>query len=188
MSSKTVNIGGSSSKAEKSGSGTGPKKDPMIEEFRQLYFQELVDNRSAMFNFFYENNDRLKFISEEDEGKLQKAYFNYVNRTFYSTFGTLAAVVLTDRYIFPRFFPTFRFKSFRGLIFVGKYLLSPLVGFKIGKELFCQDTEQLYLDMSNKYNFGWDEYDKAIDILADDFRKAAEAAPKPPPQQQPKPQ
>lgn len=46
------------------------KGEPRVDDFRHNHFDELSQNRSEFFNFFFENNDIFKMIDEEDEKHL----------------------------------------------------------------------------------------------------------------------
>ena len=50
-------------------------------------------------------------------------------------------------------------------MFLGKYGFLPLLGFKFAKDYFLQDVESTFLDISEKYNFNYNDYNKAMDIL-----------------------
>lgn len=41
-----------------------------FDDFRQLYFEEIAEDRAKLFNFFFENNDIFKSINDEDTEKL----------------------------------------------------------------------------------------------------------------------
>eukprot|EP01017_Pseudomicrothorax_dubius_P049284 TRINITY_DN9145_c0_g1_i1.p1 TRINITY_DN9145_c0_g1~~TRINITY_DN9145_c0_g1_i1.p1 ORF type:complete len:132 (-),score=14.31 TRINITY_DN9145_c0_g1_i1:46-441(-) len=104
-------------------------------------------------------------IRDRDEETLNDTYETYLNRTFYGFFGTLAGVIITDKLVLPRVAPNFRIKHFRGLLFLGKYALAPLVGFKITRDYFCRDVDRTFRSMAEKYNFNMDHYNRAIDTL-----------------------
>ncbi|MFN9904668.1 MAG: hypothetical protein ACK56F_00915 [bacterium] len=59
-------------------------------------FTELAENRSEMFNFFFENNDLFHCIDEEDEEELHLSYYEYLDKTFNVMAGTFAAVLFID--------------------------------------------------------------------------------------------
>lgn len=142
-----------------------PKRDPQFEQFRNYYFDEVGYNKSALFNFFFENNDIFKMITPEDEDILSANYFTYLNRTFNWSFGSLAGVLFVDQVVFRYAFPNYRIKSFRTPLFFAKYICVPLLAFGVAKNYYCKDVDDCFLDISSKYNFGFEEYQQAMDTL-----------------------
>ncbi len=41
----------------------------------------------------------------------------------------------------------------------------PLIGFKVSKDYFLKDVEDSYFNMAEKYNFNYNDYNKAMDVL-----------------------
>jgi len=141
------------------------KQDPNFDSFRTGHYNEIAENPSTLFNFFYNNNDIFGFISPEDEKTLDEYSLKYVNRTFYATFGSMAAVAFIDKVVMRYAFPNFRIKSFRAPIFLMKYIGIPFLSFGLCKEYFCQDIDDAFRETAEKYNFNFDDYNKAMDIL-----------------------
>lgn len=141
------------------------KRDPQFENFRNYYFDEVGQNKSTLFNFFLENNDIFQSIAKEDEDYLQLQYFKYANRTFNWTIGSLVGVLFTDKVIFKYAFPGFRINNFRSFVWMGKYIGIPLASFGLCKFYFCQDVEKSFQEAVEKYNFNFDDYNKAMDIF-----------------------
>ena len=146
------------------------KRDPQFENFRNYFFDEIGQNRTTLFNFFFENNDIFHTINPEDEAFLQYQYLRYANRTFNYTFGTLAGVLFVDKVVMRYGFPNFKIKHFRPLIWVGKYIGAPLLGYGICKYYCCRDIEKTFKDAVDKYNFGYEDYTKAMDVLENVFK------------------
>ena len=142
-----------------------PKKDPQFESFKNNYFDEVGQNKGTLFNFFLENNHVLRFISPEDEDKLVNAYQLYLNRTFNWTAGSFLGVLLTDQVVFRYAFPNFRISSFRGPLFLMKYIGVPFLAFGFAREFMCKDINQVYQEASEKYNFRYEDYQRAMKIL-----------------------
>ncbi len=141
------------------------KKDPQFENFRNYYFDVVGQNRSSLFNFFLENNDIFQSISKEDENALQESYMTYANRTFNWTMGSLAGVLFVDKVVMRYALPNFRINSFRGVLWVAKYVGVPLLSFGLCKYYFCNDVEKTFQEAVEKYNFNFEDYNKAMDIF-----------------------
>jgi len=141
------------------------KRDPQFESFKSHYFDIVGQSRSSLFNFFLENNDIFQAISKEDELNLDAQYLKYSNRTFNWTFGSLIGVLFFDKVVLRYAAPNFRIKSFRSLVWMGKYIAVPLLSFGVCKYYFCSDIENAFKDAVDKYNFNYDDYSQAMDIM-----------------------
>jgi hypothetical protein len=141
------------------------KRDPQFENFRNFYFDEVGQDRASLFNFFLENNDIFDAVSKDDEDLLNAQYLSYANRTFNWTMGSLAGVLFMDKVVMKYAFPSFHIKNLRGLVWLTKYIGVPLASYGLCKYYFCQDIEKSFQEAVDKYNFGFEDYNKAMDIL-----------------------
>ncbi|CAD8163139.1 unnamed protein product [Paramecium octaurelia] len=133
-----------------------------FEEFRQDYFDVIADDRAKLFNFFFEYNRQFGFINQDDYLQCTAAYLNYRARTSLALFGSPLVVFIANKTVFRNFQ---RIPVFRPAVFSFKYLGIPLLSFYITGKYFCQDTEKLFYEMAEKYQFGFYQYNQAMDLL-----------------------
>lgn len=90
--------------------------------------------------------------------------------------GTFSLVALFDRVIIPKMMPNFKIKSFRLVLNMGKYLVLPFFAGALTKGFFCDDVDDLFFQIAEKYNFGFEEYNYAMDMIekADKYGKLQE--------------
>lgn len=144
---------------------SGGRRDPYFEQYTYDMYQSLADNPSALFNFFVENNDIFRKISDQD---MKFMYQRWIDRRDYmgwTAIGTLGAVMLYDKVIMPRIYPNqdFRMKRFRMLAFGMKYAVVPLLATRlVDWKINISDD---YLKIAQKYNFGYDDFNAAMNIL-----------------------
>ena len=146
-------------------SGGDLKANPSFDNFRAMHFEEIAQNRSSLFNFFFENNDIFRLINEEDENLLRHNYFKYMDRTSNYTIGSFFTVLFIDQVALRFAMPSFRIPYLRPLVFLGKYLGVPLLTFKYCKNSLCKDIDETFQEIANKYNFSYADYNNVIDIL-----------------------
>lgn len=41
----------------------------------------------------------------------------------------------------------------------------PMISYKYARDYLCSDVQETFLDVASKYNFGIDEYNRAMDIF-----------------------
>ena len=99
-----------------------------MSEFRSWYYDDLKENYSKFFNFFFENNDIFNIISEEDEQSLKIKHMEYLNCTFNWTIGSFLGVLVTDKIILRYFYFFYRL--------IDIYI--QILEFKIFEQLFFQ--------------------------------------------------
>ncbi len=141
-------------------------RDPYFEKYSYDIFQELSQNHSELFNFFLENNDILKRISNEDElflftkSKERKEYCGY------AFLGALIGSYGLNKFVIPRFWPSVP-KSrgpFLSLsIFFLKYFTAPLIAHEL-TDMYL-DIDQKFYDMASKYSFQYEDFSEAMTIF-----------------------
>ena len=89
-------------------SGGDLKVNRSFANFRAMHFEEIAQNRSTLFNFFFENNDIFRLINEEDETLLRNNYFRYMDRTSNYTIGSFFSVLFIDQVALRFALPNFR--------------------------------------------------------------------------------
>lgn len=146
-------------------SGGDLKVNPSFDNFRAMHFEEIAQNRSTLFNFFFENNDIFRLINEEDETLLRNNYFRYMDRTSNYTIGSFFSVLFIDQVALRFALPNFRIPYLRPLVFLGKYLGVPLLTFKYCQSYLCKDIDETFQTVAKKYNFSYEDYNSVIDIL-----------------------
>lgn len=115
-----------------------------FDDYRSNLFSELSENRSALFNFFFERNRILKFIEPEDYKLLQTKYFQYLNTTANWTAGSLIGMIVVDKLLLPRMAPNFHIPFMRPLVFLAKWVGVPMLGFIVSRNLMVNDVEAAY--------------------------------------------
>jgi len=112
-----------------------------------------------------ENNGIFKVIDPQDEEYLKERKDEYHKRAFCWTAAGLASVFVADkiakRYSIPYATP----QKYKKTAFFSKYLGAPLLSFAICQLYFCNDVHRSYNRISQKYNFSFNDYNNAMNIL-----------------------
>lgn len=144
---------------------TSSRRDPFFEKYTYDVYQSMSQNPSELFNFFFENNDILKKISQEDERTLYLRFKERQEKVFYSAMGTAVAIFIADKFIAPKLFPTrpLRMERFRILAFGAKYILCPLIAYKAMDNYLNLEDE--FMNCALKYNFNYDDFSQAMGVF-----------------------
>ncbi|CAK85810.1 unnamed protein product (macronuclear) [Paramecium tetraurelia] len=127
-----------------------------FEEFKKNYLDE--NDKIKVFKYFYQYNNCFGLISQEDVQDCQQAEFLEKART-YSAFLSMSCLMLTlDRTLFRR-------SSFKPTKFLFQYGVLPMMSFQITKNYFCRDVEQTFHDMTEKYQFGVEQYHQGMELM-----------------------
>jgi hypothetical protein len=106
-------------------------------EQKEDKFKEIAGNKSTMFNYFYNNNDVFKFISEQDFAIYSYplpisslSLFELMDKQANIYIGCFLTVFLVDRILLNRFLPGLRFKEWRLTANLIKFGIWPFALFK----------------------------------------------------------
>jgi len=89
-------------------------------------------------------------------------YEEYINRSFNWTFGGLAAVFFVDKVLLKYRYPNFRVNASRPLVFMFKWILLPCVSYTIGRGFFMDDIDRSQDSVYERYNFGFEDFRRAM--------------------------
>lgn len=143
--------------------GVGGRRDPYFERFSYDMYQSLAENPSGLFNFFVENNDIFRKISQEDMTFMLKRLQRRQEIMGYSGIGTFFSVLLYDRVIKKRLFETPAQPRFKVLTFAFKYLCLPWLATRAADRYVAVDED--FKKLTLKYNFGYDDFSSSMSIL-----------------------
>ncbi|KAM3129053.1 hypothetical protein pb186bvf_018831 [Paramecium bursaria] len=148
------------------------KRKPLasFDEFRQIYFEQLAEDKSQMFNFFLQNNHVFQFINQEDVDQIVARQSLYMKRLGYTYLLTMVGTFVVDRFVLERHFKIQKYPKYRLGINLLKYVGYPLITYQLMKSYGCGDIEKFFVDQSEKYNFGYHHYNKGMDILERAYR------------------
>lgn len=145
----------------------GGRRDPYFEKFAYDMYQELAENPSALFNFFLENNDIFRKISPEDVNHLYHRWNDRKEFMGWAAVGSVFGMLFYDKVLMPRLMkargrpiPERRFKL---LTFGLKYMVFPFVATRLVD--WKMNIEDDFKQMCLKYNFGYDDFNSAMNIL-----------------------
>jgi hypothetical protein len=105
-------------------------RDPYFERYSLQIYQELSENPSALFNFFYENNDILKRIDEKDFNYLNVVYADWYFKCNNAIWGSFVGMAALDFLVLRKVVGPKIPKFFKPLYFVAKYLVTPMLAYK----------------------------------------------------------
>lgn len=143
--------------------GVGGRRDPYFERFSYDMYQSMSENPSALFNFFVENNDIFRKISQDDMRFMISRLHKRQEAMGWSGVGTLASVILYDRVLKKRIFETPRQPRFKLLTFGFKYLVLPWIATRAADRYMAIEDD--FQKLSQKYNFGYDDFSSSMNIL-----------------------
>ena len=138
-------------------------RDPYFERYQLQIYQELSENPSALFNFFFENNDILKRIEAKDYNFLQLVYANWYAQCNNAIWGSLIGTSVLDFFVLRKFVGPKVPKFFKPLYFLAKYVGVPLCSYKAMDEYL--DIEQDFIDCAGHYNFGYEDFEQALGLF-----------------------
>ena len=138
-------------------------RDPYFERYQMQIYQELAENPSALFNFFYENNDILKRIEPKDHAYLSLVYVDWYNKCNNALWGSFIGVAVLDFFVLRKHVGP-KIPSFvKPLYFVAKYAGVPMLSYKLTNDYL--NIEQEFLDCAAHYNFGYEDFENALSIF-----------------------
>ena len=141
------------------------QKNPNFDEFRANYLAQLSQDRGALFNFFFENNDLFGLINKEDDVHLKKQFYRVKEGPYdFALLGLPIAFFIDQAIIKPRL-ATGVGKGIRGAILLTEFIGVPILSYAAGK-YYCQDNlEKVFQKTVNKYSFSQDDYDMAMNVF-----------------------
>jgi hypothetical protein len=143
-------------------------RDPEFKKYRDSIYDDMIDNPCKLFNFFVENNDILKKIDLRDYAQIVCETMDYELTVSAGTVAGIFGTALTNFVAFPYFKPGFKIKRFRGLVFVGKWLGGAMIGNRLAH--LWHPLPTIIHDQTIKYNFGYEEFNWAMDIYEQAWR------------------
>ena len=136
-----------------------------FEQYKAEIYQIFGQHPRNLFNFFYENNDIFKQISEEDMKDLTKMHINLQLRRARYFYGSLFSVLLLDQVVFRFAFPTLRINRFRIPLNLFKYMAPPLLAYRYVDVYGTNDVDEVFERNMEKYNFNYEDYTRVMKIL-----------------------
>lgn len=91
----------------------------------------------------------------------------YKQRTMGALFGSFFTVLIVNKTLL-RNYP--KIPVMRPLIFSSKYIGIPLLSFYLTRIYACKDVENTFANMAEKYQFGFKDYNRAMDIMERAYR------------------
>jgi hypothetical protein len=138
-------------------------RDPYFERYELQIYQELAENPSALFNFFYENNDILNRINKTDYAYLQLVYTNWYYKCNNALWGSFAATAVLDLLVLRKTVGPKVPKFFKPIYFLFKYVGVPLLSYQATNKYL--DIEKDFIAAAEEYNFGYEDFEQALAIF-----------------------
>lgn len=138
-------------------------RDPYFERYSLQIYQELSENPSALFNFFFENNDILKKIDKNDYNYLCLVYKRWSVMCNNALFGTIVGMGALDFFFLRKSVGPKVPKFLKPVYFLFKYIGMPMISFKL-TDLYL-NIEEDFLDCAGHYNFGYEDFEQAMAIF-----------------------
>jgi hypothetical protein len=126
-------------------------------------YQSMSDNPSALFNFFVENNDIFRRISQDDMNFMFRRLQTRQEAMGYSGLATLGGVILYDAFLKKRLFENPRQPRFKFLTFAFKYVMLPWLSTRVADRVVAVEDD--FQKLAIKYNFGYDDFSSSMSIL-----------------------
>jgi len=139
--------------------------DSNFSHLRERYYGTLTQDKASLFNFLLENNEIFNSIHPADEQKLQEQVNDYIAKTFNYTLGSFVGIQFIDQVIMRFMFPQVVFPIYPGLFRIAKYIGIPAATYMICKPYFKKQVEDSFSQAVEKYNFGKQDYNNAMDFL-----------------------
>lgn len=105
-------------------------RDPYFERYQLQIYQELSENPSALFNFFFENNDILKKIEEKDCRYLNVVYSHWYATCNNAIYGSLIGTAVLDFFVLRKLVGPKVPKFVKPVYFLAKYFGVPMLAYK----------------------------------------------------------
>jgi len=140
-------------------------KHQQFDNYKSEVYQLFGQHPRNLFNFFYENNDIFKQITEEDMTELRKMHITLQMRRAKYFYGSLISVLFLDQIFFRLAFPKFRINRFRIPLVILKYVGTPLVAFRYVDLYRTKDVDEVFEQNMEKYNFNYEDYSRVMIIL-----------------------
>ena len=97
-----------------------------MDAFKAYKFDELSQNPSSMFNYFFVNNDLFGKINDEDMQDMSTQLQSYTQRKERVQYTSVLSILLVDQVLLRVAAPAFRIPYFRPLVFLSKYILGTI--------------------------------------------------------------
>jgi hypothetical protein len=132
-------------------------RDPYFERYSLQIYQELSENPSALFNFFFENNDILKRIEDKDYNYLCLVYQRWNDMCNNTLYGSFLGVCALDFLVLRKTIGPKVPKFVKPLYFLFKYVAVPMVSFKMMDNYL--NIEEDFVECAAHYNFGYEDFE-----------------------------